>query len=887
MSAAPSDRRPRPHRPPAPGSAARGPRTRPDAIALHAAPGLTPGLDRLLWRLTLLVVALLGITILIMVLGPHRVGDYMTETDFYGQYAAGARLIQHGRLEPARYGVVGPGYELALAVAGLVVRNLFLAAGLLSLASSSLALLLWAALLRRRADARVALGAALFMATNATLFRYGYSVTTDAFALALQAATFYVLLARPGLRAATGAGVLAALAFLTRYNAGVLLPAGLVAIAAGGALQEQRGRAALLFVAGFVLPVLPWVIYSFAHGTGVTFQLHHNIAYEVFARAKGIPWDTYQRTLQPQFHSLADVIARDPGAVAGRMLFNIHDHLRLDATRLLGWPLALCAVLGLGVGLADGALRRLWPLAPAGALLFLALVPAFHSERYSLALLPYYATAAALFFASPRFALVLLRGPRIWLKPALALLPLAFALAATVRSQARVIDQLPVEVLDAARTLRSLAHPGDRVIARKAHIAFHSGIEPVPFPFVSTLPELAAYARTQDARWLYFSWPEGQTRPEFWYLLDTTAVVPGLTPRCVTAPHPAVLYEIGPAFGRAPAWAANDTLRAWYSARGQLAVDPSDPQALRSLGTIELTRGRLAEARVAYEHAARRLPRDAALQLALGKVCIRLGDLAAGATAFERAETLDPTSVDARIGRGWALLFAGRQQEAAAVWRPVVALTRDSDTLRGMIELFQTIGRAQPSRSWRAGGEPGLPLLRRPRAGDRPRPARARRVREERQEARPHHRPARHPGGLCHGGVVAHGRDRWHTRGRCRSVAARRHRRPGDTHDLRPLPGRAALHALGQLVPLRALQPAARFAVGAQYRSVGCRRPPPSTAGCSPSSVPICMPGCALPSSAPAPAPGRTRNSCRTSRLAGSCSSSSPRTQARPARSPR
>ena len=88
-----------------------------------------------------------------MVLGPHRGGDYMTESDFYGQYAQGARLIQHGHLEPARYGVVGPGYELALAAAGLVVRNLFLAAGLLSLAASALTLLLWSTLLRRRADA--------------------------------------------------------------------------------------------------------------------------------------------------------------------------------------------------------------------------------------------------------------------------------------------------------------------------------------------------------------------------------------------------------------------------------------------------------------------------------------------------------------------------------------------------------------------------------------------------------------------------------------------------------------------------------------------------------------------------------------------------------------
>jgi tetratricopeptide (TPR) repeat protein len=692
MSSAPPGRRPRPHRPPAQGSAARGSQPRPVAVALHAAPGLAPGPDRLLWGLTLLVFALLGAALLAMVLGPHRVGDYMTETDFYGQYAQGARLIQQGHFEPARYGVVGPGYELALAATGLVVRNLFLAAGLLSLVSGSLALLLWAALLRRRADARAALGAALFMATNATFFRYGYSVTTDAFALALQTATLYVLLARPGLRAAAGAGVLAALAFLTRYNAGVLLPAGLAAVAAGGALQEKRGRAALLFAGGFLLPVLPWVIYSFARGTGVTFQLHHNIAYEVFARARGIPWDTYQSTLQPQFRSLADVIARDPGAVASRMFFNVYDHLRLDAANLLGWPLALCALLGLGLGLADGTLRRLWPLAAAWALLFLALVPAFYSERYSLSLLPYYAASAALFFASPRFALVLLRGPRPWLKPALALLPLTLALAATLRSQARVLDQLPVEVLDAARTLRSLARPGDRVIARKPHVAFHSGVEPVPFPFVGTLPGLADYARSQGARWLYFSWPEGETRPEFWYLLDSTAVVPGLTPRRVTTPHPAVLYEIGPAFGQAPAWAANDTLSALHATRGRLAVDPSDPLALRSLGSIELTRGRLAEARIAYERAARRLPRDVALQLAIGKVCVRLGDFAAGAAAFERAEALDPSNVDARIGRGWALLFARRPQEAAAAWRPVVALTRDSDTLRSMIELYQALG---------------------------------------------------------------------------------------------------------------------------------------------------------------------------------------------------
>ena len=139
--------------------------------------------------------------------------------------------------------MVGPVYELALAAGGLVVRNLFLAAGLLVRRLEPCSRCSCGPPCCAGAPMRaLALGAALFMATNATFFRYGYSVTTDALALALQSAALFVLLARPGLRAAAGAGVLAALAFLTRYNAGVLLPAGLVAIAARRARCSESAR---------------------------------------------------------------------------------------------------------------------------------------------------------------------------------------------------------------------------------------------------------------------------------------------------------------------------------------------------------------------------------------------------------------------------------------------------------------------------------------------------------------------------------------------------------------------------------------------------------------------------------------------------------------------
>ena len=114
------------------------------------------------------------------------------------------------------------------------------------------------------------------------------------------------------------------------------------------------------------------------------------------------------------------------------------------------------------------------------------------------------------------------------------------------------ISQLPTEVLEIAETLRARKAPGDRVIARKPHVAFHAGVEAAPFPFADSLPDLARGVAREHARWLFVSWPEVETRPAFWHLLDTTGVVPGLTPRRVTRPHPAVLYEVGPGFGTVP-----------------------------------------------------------------------------------------------------------------------------------------------------------------------------------------------------------------------------------------------------------------------------------------------------------------------------------------------
>ena len=675
-----------------PKAAAKNRRAPASFLRRDAEPEPAAASERLRTRIAIALVGLVALGLLGLVFGAHRIGDYFTETDFYGAYAEGARLIQQGRIDPSRYGVIGPGYEVALALANGVVRDAFLAAELLSVLSALVTLWLTFAVARRLTDGRVALATLLLLATNPYLFRYGYAATTDAFALALQTGALAALVLGRGSVAALGAGVLAAFAFLTRYNTGVLLPAGLAIVAFGGTPQHDRRRAALLFAAGFALPVAPWVAWSLAHGGRFSFQLHHNIAYEVFAHARGITWDVYQREMQSQFHSLADVIARDPGAVASRMAANLFGHAWNSARSLIGWPVALAAVLGAVLGWLDGSLRRAWPMTLTGALLYATLVPVFYSERYALAVLPAALMLAGILFGSARFAFPAGARRGLWLKSLAFAAVLIASLAASWRLQARALDQLPTEVLEVARVLEALSEPGDRVIARKSHLAYHARLEALPFPFDTSLAALGAYAREQRARWLYFSWPEAETRPQFFYLLDTTAVVPGLTVRARTSPHPAVLYEIGPEFGRDPEWLANDTLLAYHSLRGRLLVDGNDGDAAYNYSVVLRAMGDPEQAMAFAARSRPLLPGRIEPTLMLGILSLDAGNADGAQREFLRVLKADPRNQPALLGLGWSRSALGDAPGAAQAWRQVVDQTGDPATLAAMIEVFDAAG---------------------------------------------------------------------------------------------------------------------------------------------------------------------------------------------------
>jgi tetratricopeptide (TPR) repeat protein len=272
--------------------------------------------------------------------------------------------------------------------------------------------------------------------------------------------------------------------------------------------------------------------------------------------------------------------------------------------------------------------------------------------------------------------------------------PLALSVQSAVVEQRWIASQLPVETLAAADALRRVAPPGSGVLSRKMHVAHYSATKAVAFPRVSRLAELAEYCRRNGAQFMYFSWYEAELRPEFWSLLDSTAVVPGLTRIPFPAQHPALLYRIGPDFGRDPDWLADGAQRRLHEARAQVQVlDERDAwSAHLALGEDARARGDQAAALGHFLAVTRGNP-----ALALGWQRAAHALLAAGRVddaraAYEQARRLAPGDVVTLIGIGWTQARSGHADLAARTWAPLVDQVHDSATLTAMTIVFESAG---------------------------------------------------------------------------------------------------------------------------------------------------------------------------------------------------
>lgn len=127
------------------------------------------------------------------------------------------------------------------------------------------------------------------------------------------------------------------------------------------------------------------------------------------------------------------------------------------------------------------------------------------------------------------------------------LLTLCLLLAyGTVRKTASDLGEEPVHILEMAEVLRARADPGDTIIIRKPHLAFHAGLVSA-FPLAESAGEFRLAAERVGARFLEYSRDEARRWPGLDAVADPASVAHlGFRVVYESADANAILYELEP-----------------------------------------------------------------------------------------------------------------------------------------------------------------------------------------------------------------------------------------------------------------------------------------------------------------------------------------------------
>lgn len=475
----------------------------------------------------------------------HLVGDYHVETDFFQAYVPSAKDILNGvwTIEDFR----GPAYPAVLALFGVVLKDFFTAGIVVSAVMAAVTLYLTYELLRRLFRADIAFIVVLLTAVNKTFVQYSYTAGTDMTFNCFAAATAFFLLkdeARSWMNIVLAA-LFAAAAYLTRYNGIVVvvsIPAAIILTNIYRQEMKQRLITAGAFAVFFFLFIAPWGIHSLNEKGSFFFNRNYlNIAYEMFAKGK-VGWDQYWNVESVKYHSLGQVIMADPGLFVSTVGKNLVEHFISDMELLIGWGLGICFVAG-AIGMV-----RMRPTARQagfflnGLMMFLVLLLVFYGERFSLYLVPVYATVAVGSLTWERW-----RGIPFYSGTVIALGLLVWSIVGSYDYNKQNIDSGPKEIKVIADWFNANVKdtdPSKIVVCRKPHIAFYIDKTMKYFPYVTTFPALEAETKKLNATYLFYGIYEANMRPEFQSLLDPNQAPAWLEPIIGTNNPPSMLYRV-------------------------------------------------------------------------------------------------------------------------------------------------------------------------------------------------------------------------------------------------------------------------------------------------------------------------------------------------------
>jgi hypothetical protein len=313
----------------------------------------------------------------------------------------------------------------------------------------------------------------------------------------------------------------------------------------------KRLKAAAVFAVVFVLAFSPWGFYTLSEkGSFFYNENYKNIAYEMHGKGK-IAWDDFWFKESSKITSLTDVVFEEPSVFASTVVGNIGDHFIKDMEKLMGWHIGVFVILGLILLIVRNPFR-FWKSRETGYYLinlffFGLLLLVFYSERFSLFLIPFYAVIAFHPFFSDKLKLKKIAAQKYGLLLVSVLIIFTFIKSYSFNSVN--IDSGPKELLVLQEWYTQnipLKERGERIAARKAHVAYYLDMEFKLLPMADSYEEFIAKLREQQVDYLYFSTIEAAMRRQFQSLLNPKQNHPGLKAVVYFENPPAVLYKVFP-----------------------------------------------------------------------------------------------------------------------------------------------------------------------------------------------------------------------------------------------------------------------------------------------------------------------------------------------------
>lgn len=492
--------------------------------------------------------------LLIMILGlrMHLMADGVAETDFLGAYVNQARSFLNGHVAIDAFR--GPVYPIVLALVYLplqyVVGTGFFEAGIiLSALSAGAILFLTHRLCMRLFDPRLAFIILILLLLNPVFVRYSYTASNDMLftALATSAVFVFLMVAPQRKLGLVWAGILAALAYLTRYNGVAIIIAMIGGVLVLNLMRQSWGRritSGCILLLLFMGVVLPWGLYCLQEqGAFFVNKNYMNVAYGLYAEGK--QFDRFFAQHPGQFDSLIDVVTYDPIRFVREVGINVLAHLRHFGIGLLGWPLSVFALLGLVQAFFVRPNRDQVAYFLFGLVFFGLLTLVFYDERFFLFLIPagLILGGCGLVYSSSWFQRI-----RIIKTSVIAFIfvgLIGYSGYQSYNYNKTYIPGGPIGFREAGEWFDSNIPDdirGRRVVARKPHFAYFAKLEHVGLPLFESERAFIVYLREQDADYLFFSYVAARTRPRMASLSD-----PHNAPQLL---HPlmnnsvGVLYEI-------------------------------------------------------------------------------------------------------------------------------------------------------------------------------------------------------------------------------------------------------------------------------------------------------------------------------------------------------